>query len=27
MVEDEAREKEALGWSEALIGDVTDDPR
>ncbi|RKY02756.1 MAG: addiction module antitoxin [Spirochaetes bacterium] len=27
MAEDEAREKEALEWSEALIGDVTEDPR
>ena len=27
MAEDEAREKEALEWSEALIGDIADDQR
>lgn len=27
MAEDEAREAEALEWSEALIGDVRDEPR
>ena len=27
MAEDEAREAKALEWSEALIGDVSDEPR
>ncbi len=27
MARDEAREKEALEWSEGLIGDVADEPR
>lgn len=27
MAEDEAREAEALEWSEGLIGDVSDEPR
>ena len=27
MAKDEAREKEALEWSEGLIGDVGDEPR
>jgi predicted CopG family antitoxin len=27
MAQDEARESEALEWSEAMIGDVSDEPR
>ncbi|MFV1950854.1 MAG: addiction module antitoxin [Nitrospinota bacterium] len=27
MAQDEARESEALEWSEAIIGDVSDEPR
>lgn len=27
MAQDETREREAAEWSEALIGDVEDDPR
>jgi hypothetical protein len=27
MAADEAREREALQWTEGLIGDVADDPR
>jgi len=27
MAQDEAREAEALEWSEAMIGDVSDEPR
>lgn len=27
MAKDEARESEALEWSEAMIGDVSDEPR
>ena len=27
MAKDEAREKEALEWSEGLIGDVADEPQ
>lgn len=27
MAQDEAREKEALAWAEATIGDVSDEPR
>jgi len=27
MAKDELREKQALEWSEALLGDVKDDPR
>ena len=27
MADDEAREAEALSWSESLIGDVADEPR
>jgi len=27
MAKDESREKEALEWAEALVGDVTNDPR
>jgi predicted CopG family antitoxin len=27
MAQDEAREKEALEWAEATIGDVSDEPR
>lgn len=27
MAQDEAREAEALGWSEGLIGDAADEPR
>lgn len=27
MAQDEAREKEALSWAEATVGDVRDEPR
>lgn len=27
MAQDEAREQEALNWSEGLVGDVADEPR
>jgi predicted CopG family antitoxin len=27
MAEDEAREAEAFAWAEAMIGDISDDPR
>lgn len=27
MAQDEARETEALGWAEGLVGDVANDPR
>lgn len=27
MAQDEARESEALEWSEAMVGDVSDEPR